>query len=279
MAKTLRSSAGRVVINDSKKLHQKKSGYRHLQRGVLVFLAAASEKKNSKPLTIGDLLKCLGAADFTGGQDYPWYRDLPDRPLHIDGDDIATCSTALSRDLGDRRIRFEGLSSQALPAGRFNQMVQAANNKASVLFSLICRLISAAYRDYGRQNLQICIDKQGGRAYYRRPLQTMFPDFQLKIIRETERISSYALHHAAGSLKIHFLEKGEQRQLPIALASMTSKYLRELFMESLNAYFRRLIPDLRPTAGYYQDGQRFLADLEGRIAPEDIRGDLLIRQR
>ena len=36
---------------------------------------------------------------------------------------------------------------------------------------------------------------------------------------------------------------------------------RELFMEMFNRYWLQQIPNLRPTAGYYADGRRFLAEI------------------
>jgi hypothetical protein len=49
--------------------------------------------------------------------------------------------------------------------------------------------------------------------------------------------------------------------LPAALASMASKYLRELAMEALNAFWRHRVAGLRPTAGYPQDARRFKAEI------------------
>ena len=61
---------------------------------------------------------------------------------------------------------------------------------------------------------------------------------------------------------------------------MTSKYLRELLMEMLNTYFQRHCPGITPTAGYYKDGRRFLADLEKfNLAPNLAPESLLVRQR
>ena len=68
-----------------------------------------------------------------------------------------------------------------------------------------------------------------------------------------------------------FLEKGE-RMLPTALASMTAKYLRELAMRPFNAFWRRHIPGLKPTAGYPADARRFLDDIrlmQRRLGIED----------
>jgi hypothetical protein len=49
--------------------------------------------------------------------------------------------------------------------------------------------------------------------------------------------------------------------LPVALASMASKYLRELAMRALNDFWGRRLTGLRPTAGYPSDARRFKTDI------------------
>ena len=79
--------------------------------------------------------------------------------------------------------------------------------------------------------------------------------------------------------EISFLTGAEDRSLPVALASMVSKYVRELFMELLNRWWAGRIEDLKPTAGYYADGQRFLRDIDQAIAAEGVDKSLLVRSR
>ncbi|MFN8706319.1 MAG: hypothetical protein ACK50J_06520, partial [Planctomyces sp.] len=45
--------------------------------------------------------------------------------------------------------------------------------------------------------------------------------------------------------------------LPVALASMVSKYIREVLMVRLNAFWQNQVPDLKPTKGYPLDAKRF----------------------
>ena len=61
-------------------------------------------------------------------------------------------------------------------------------------------------------------------------------------------------------VEIAFQAKGESH-LPTALASMASKYLRELAMLAFNDFWGRHVADLRPTAGYPLDARRFKADI------------------
>jgi ribonuclease HII len=275
VAKTRAGAAGRVVINDSKKLHTGRD-YGCLQRGVLAALAAA---KMNPVKNLGDLLTRLDSNVVSNLGGYPWYDGAKDYKLRYDLDDVATAGAGMVQEMAERGMRIVGLWSRVLPVGRFNEMVEAVDNKASVLFSLICQLVQQAYQRFGRQNLQIVIDKQSGRSHYRKPLQRMFGDLAMKVIQEEDTTSSYQLSGSGRSMKIHFLQKGEQRQWPIALASMTSKYVRELFMEMLNAYFQQRFTEVKPTAGYYKDGKRFLAELEGKVDEKAAPNRLLVRNR
>jgi len=275
LSKTRAGALGRVVINDSKKLHTGRD-YRCLQRGVLASLSAA---KMNPVQNLGDLLTRLDSKVVSNLGVYPWYGGAKEWELKYERDDVATAGAALGQEMAEKRMQMVGLWSRVLPVGRFNEMVEAVDNKASVLFSVICQLVQQAYERFGKQNLQIVIDKQSGRSHYRRPLQRMFPDMEMKVIQEQDTTSSYQMSGTGRSMKIHFLQKGDQRQLPIALASMASKYVRELFMEILNAYFQERFPTVKPTAGYYKDGKRFLADLDGKMDEKVIPQHLLVRSR
>ncbi len=48
----------------------------------------------------------------------------------------------------------------------------------------------------------------------------------------------------------------------VALASIVSKTVRELWMDIFNAYWQARVPGLRPTAGYHVDAIRFRRDIE-----------------
>jgi len=278
---TRQGSAGRVVVNDSKKLHKKNSPKQNLlQRALLAYLATAPEPQ-PLPKTLSQLLTCLDSEVLSDTAEYPWYRDkAADWPLKYDVDDITISATALRNDMKQNNIRTLGLWSKPLPAGHFNRLIDTMKNKASVSFLLVTQLIWRAWQRFGRNNLHIVIDKQGGRSHYRSKLQKMFPDTQMKILKESETVSSYHLTESGRSMKIHFLAKGDQRQLSIALASIASKYLRELFMDILNSYFQKHCPGIAPTAGYYKDGQRFLTDMKPHNLTETIAPQhLLVRQR
>jgi hypothetical protein len=101
----------------------------------------------------------------------------------------------------------------------------------------------------------------------------------VETIEETGARSEYALSRDGRRVRIRFEVRADSLYLPVALASMLSKYMRELHMEMLNDFWRGRVPDLQPTAGYYEDGLRFLADIEPARAEAGIPMEQLVRCR
>jgi ribonuclease HII len=107
----------------------------------------------------------------------------------------------------------------------------------------------------------------------------MFDQWSLEIIREQDGHSEYLLHRGANSVRIIFREKAETHCMAVALASMLSKYLREALMRRFNSFWARYMPEVPPTAGYYEDGTRFLRDIEPARRKLGIADEELIRCR
>ena len=125
----------------------------------------------------------------------------------------------------------------------------------------------------------IVCDRQGGRGHYGPLLRLMFDEWSLEIVREVEARSDYILHQRGHRVRITFCEKAEAQCLPVAAASMVSKYLREAMMRRFNAYWRQHRPELKPTAGYYGDGVRFLNDIDVKRRELGVTDHQLIRSR
>jgi len=115
--------------------------------------------------------------------------------------------------------------------------------------------------------------------HYRRNLQRMFGDMELKILRESPATSSYELRARGKAMRLHFVVKADGRFLPVSLASMTSKYLRELLIANINRYFNGFGAELKPTAGYWTDGLRFIEDIKTHLPEVRFNDEQLIRSR
>lgn len=268
----------RLVVADSKKLYGAKKGAQGvalLERAALTFLAQAPDRAHGTFLALLGAL-CPEVCDQISH--YPWYASYDCAlPGEATADDIGTQCRALSTAMAHQGARFLGAWSQILPEGHYNRLVHSTRNKAVVLFGQNMRLIQRIATELGPRPMRIWIDRHGGRIGYRRPLMTAFEDAHLDILEESPERSSYKLTRRPAPWLIRFVKGGEEVQLPVALASVFSKYLRELFMKAFNRYWASHIADLRPTAGYYQDGQRFLEDIQVEIARQGIDREILVR--
>ncbi len=106
----------------------------------------------------------------------------------------------------------------------------------------------------------IICDKHGGRNYYGPLLQQRFPETLIEVRGESRARSVYRWRRGEQNVEAHFCAGGE-RHLPVALASMVSKYLREVAMLAFNRFWSLKLPDLRPTAGYPTDARRFRREI------------------
>jgi hypothetical protein len=233
-----------------------------------------------RPATFRKLLGRVAQHALDELDAYPWYRALDfDLPVQADPAAIATQANAVRRDARSRGIRLAGVICQPLLEGHYNRLVSSTRNKAVVLLGLTLRIIQVVMSRAADRPVRILIDRHGGRIRYAQHLMTSFDGYELQILEESDRRSSYRLTRSPAACRLEFCTQGEDRHLPIALASICSKYLRELFMRGFNCYWQDRVPSLRPTAGYYADARRFLDDIAPAIERESTDRSLLVRRR
>jgi len=279
VGKTKRNLSGRILITDSKKAHTKASGVTHLRRGVLAALGCASEKGDFSN-NARQLLDRLCPQCSQRLCNYPWYEKLDELSLEADNSDIEIASGVLKKALNNSDMALSGVRSRCLDVGYYNSQVDKVKNKSNVLFTALCGLILDELNKAPKgEALQVIVDRQGGRINYANPLMRMFPGMELTIIKQSAELSSYEMVGGGRKMRIHFTMKADLHFLPVSLASMTSKYVREVLIESLNNYFLGFCPEIKRTAGYWQDGQRFIKDIDSKISGLNYDRDKLVRQR
>lgn len=254
--------AGRLLIADSKKAFTRSSGIGHLRRTVLSCLSA-SQHRNNTIANASDIVAALHPEYREQICRYPWYAALDKHDLGHSSEDISIAAAALQKNLCDHDMTIRHIQSRCLDVELYNHRVSSVKNKSRVLFTELCSLIMNALNHHteGTEPMNVIVDRQGGRINYQQELMRMFPGCELTTIRQDEKLSSYSLTTANKTMRIHFCVKADSAHLCAALASMASKYLREVMMESLNSYFCKLCDQLKPTAGYWEDGQRFIRDI------------------
>lgn len=270
--------SGRLLITDSKKAYTPASGVGHLRRTVLSCLRAVESSNGPALSTAGELLASLDASAVERIQRYNWYKDVHIQTLGHEASDVQLSGTVLRNCLSAKKMKLLSLQSRCLDVMYFNTRVENVRNKSRVLFTELCTLILSAVNRYGgSEPPQIIVDRQGGRINYHQELLRMFPGSSLTVLRQDEKMSSYELQYGSKCMRIHFCIKADLKYLPVCLASMASKYLREVLMEAQNNYFCNLCPELKPTAGYWEDGQRFLDELARKLPGFQFDPKQLIR--
>ncbi|MFQ5415262.1 MAG: hypothetical protein ACE5E6_12465, partial [Phycisphaerae bacterium] len=211
---------------------------------------------------------------------YPWYAwtDIP-LPWADGVGDIGTRANAVRWDAARHDVAFLGATAEVLPAGHFNRVVARTRNKAVTLLGLVLRIVDRIMRWAPDERVRVCVDRLGGRVRYRASLATAFPDAAMGILEESDDRSAYRLTRGGRAATVEFVTSGETRHLPVALSSMYSKYLRELAMHAFNGYWAAHAPGVRPTAGYYQDARRWLADARPVLTRMRVDRGMLVRSR
>jgi ribonuclease HII len=266
----------RLPILDSKKLYQRQAGLANLERSALAMLESAMPR----PATFRELLSRVAPHTLDHLAGYAWYRDLDfDLPVAAGAGAVATQANAVRRNARGCGVRLAGVLCEPLLEGHYNRLVSSTRNKAVVLLGLTLRIVQRVMSKAAGRPVRFLIDRQGGRLHYTRHLLTAFERFELQIIEESAERSTYRLTRSPTTHTVEFRTSGEDHHLPVALASIYSKYLRELFMRGLNRYWCDRVESLRPTAGYYTDARRFLEDIGPAIERQGVDRASLVRQR
>jgi ribonuclease HII len=256
------SDDGRILLDDSKQVYVKR-GIAGLERGILPLLANA---KQTKPATLAVLLERICLHNDEELQRETWYRGSQTLPLHLEMDEWQVAAERLAEACADAGIGDWQFRAVVVCPPRFNALLDQFGSKGCVLSDSLSRLLRGL-RDTLRGNdaVAIFIDKHGGRNAYAAILQHALPDGVVLTERESMECSSYRLHGLGRDLRLTFQPRADAEHLCVALASMASKYLRELMMLEFNRFWREQVPDLKPTAGYPVDAARFMQAIRTTI--------------
>jgi ribonuclease HII len=275
LGKTRKHLAGRLLVADSKKAFSREQGLGHLERTVL----AALQVMGVETRNLASLLAALGSDCLPRLAEYPWFQRLQECCLAAEPADLKIAAQVFADDLQAHGAKLVCLRSSCLDVAYYNTMVERVKNKAQVLFIAVTQLIQGLLDQFPDDDVRILVDRQGGRAHYRENLRRSFPGMDLRIVQEGDETSIYEMRRGSRLVRLSFEVKADDLYLPVALASMVSKYLRELLMECMNNYFVALDANLKPTAGYWKDGTRFVEELRQRLPDLLVDNHRLIRCR
>jgi len=283
-----RRAGGGVVICDSKVAYTSGGRLATLERTVLGFLAAAGQR----PRTFAELLDAVAVRPVADGRaaHAPW--ETPQTialPVDASAGEVDAAAEHLVQGLAGIGARPAGLWVNAASAARLNGLIDGRRNKAGALFTLAADLLGEILRRGAGAPIHVMMDRHGGRRYYADLLSGAFPMTTVEAVEESPAQSRYRLLHggpatgdaeaAVGAVTLTVRERCEECSTATALASMAAKYVRELAMLQLNAYFQSRVPGLRPTAGYGLDAWRFLDDTAAARAAAGVPDAAILRSR
>jgi len=287
-------------VTDSKKVHNSSRGVAALERSILPFLRVALAGVEGRAEADGLTDLGLAGALSGGGVDIrglDWYAGAPEAlPVAADPCDVDASSERLAGALGSAGLSGLDIRSRVVTARELNLAIAGGLNKAEFLVEVVAGLIAplpgelAPARDAGTapppetpREATVLVDRMGGRRDYRALLGLAFPGASTRELSRGERLSSYSVEGPAGEAAwrcgVTFACGAEDTCMTVALASMVSKYVRELLMARLNRWFAARIPGLEATAGYPVDARRFLRDTAALRECGTVADDAFIRAR
>jgi len=257
VCRAISEECDKLAIADSKALYKSGDTLERLERGVLVALACLDRL----PRQWRDIWRALDLEALCQIDALPWHDGFDESlPLHVVSDELRAAAMRFLDGCQAAAAKIVELQSAILFPAAFNKAVKKCDNKAEVLSLTTLKLARRILESLPPGRAVVFCDKHGGRTYYAALLQHVFPDELVLAQFEAKDIGIYQVRHGGRTIEFRFQPKGE-RHLPTALASMTAKYLRELAMRPFNAFWQRHVPELRPTAGYYNDAVRFYGEI------------------
>jgi hypothetical protein len=266
---------GRLAIADSKLLYSPAQGLKVLERGVLAALALVDHC----PGDWLDAWQQLDPGSLASLPNVPWHVDYDLRlPLAADADDVVGLVPRLRSHFERAGVRLVALKSRAVFPDQFNRSTVELGTKSEALSKVTLALLAESLAHCAGDKVLVVCDKHGARNQYGRLLQQQFPDVLVEVHGEATRESIYRWGPSETRIDVRFRAGGETF-LPTALASMTSKYLRELAMRAFNDFWCGRVRGLVPTAGYPRDARRFMAAIEGMQSELGIAKAVMWRDR
>lgn len=249
----------RLEIGDSKQLMAHPDGLARLE---VACLSLAGALRGEPIRCLSDWLALDGHPERSGSlTEAAWYDPcILELPQACPLDELRRLEDlAAAGKLLPGGTTLSGIRLRVFPELAYNRAVRATGNKHVTLFDEVASLIDEVVARPGPR--RITVDKLGGRTFYADKLAAFFPFVPVAVLQEEPTHSAYSCEFPASTAELRFLMKGDDRVLEVAFASMCAKYTRELLMRVFNRHWTAKVPELRPTAGYYGDGRRFVEDL------------------
>jgi ribonuclease HII len=280
LARAARKEAGdddKLWINDSKIVYSNTKGIAELERNVLAALAA---DRLDEPIALFDWLEELSPVSESAHGSLPWYGEQPTLPFAVPVESLEKPARRFQDVCTKKDVRLAAVYAHVVEPGPFNRAVDQWGSKGGALTDAIQTLIGALVPRLERDEpVYFMVDKHGGRNTYAALLQHCFADGMVFVRQESMDCSHYEIQGYAGPISLRFQPRADGEHLCVALASMLSKYLREMLMGEFNRFWLERLPGLEPTAGYPSDAARFYDAIRPMVEELGIAHDVVWRKR
>jgi ribonuclease HII len=266
---------GRLLIDDSKIVYTSR-GLAGLERGVL----ATMRHNGAGPATsLAEFVDWICPDDCAELRREAWYRGTQTIPLHGEADDRKTWTERFEEVCNEANVGPWHVRAVVVCPPRFNSLLDGGK-KGVVLSHALTHLLRWQHANLtGDDALSFHIDKHGGRNFYAAMIQDALPDGMVFTGTEGMMRSVYRVHGLGREVGLMFQPRADAEHFCVALASMISKYLREVLMVEFNGFWREHVPDVKATAGYPGDAARFLQAIREAIRKLGLREEDLWRRK
>lgn len=209
-----------------------------------------------------------------------WQRFLPELPAGSPRQMTLERNRAVLRRCQQIGVQFFVRQIVYQPC-QFNRLVEGVGNKGAVLSEAAATALAAIWDWVGKRDFAAVCDRHGGRQFYADWLQNKLSAEKVLIRSETPAESSYSIIRPdkEGCLDIAFRVKADSSSKLVSLASMFSKYSRELMMIGFNRFWQNKLPWVKPTAGYPVDAKRFFGEINPVVSELGIEQKDIWRSR
>ncbi len=209
----------------------------------------------------------------------PWHDPLLPFPFQKKSTDRVDQLSVWERELAENGLGPIHVRVRMVFPRAFNKTVEDSQSKATVLTDGVGRFLQWGL-DLAApgEGVFAVVDKLGGRDRYGAWLGSVLGGW-VAPGEESLAKSDYRVIQTEKELRVCFESKADQNHLPVAIASMIAKYLRERSMYAFNAWWQTKVVGLVGTAGYPQDAKRFLKEVDFARQNLGIPMEVLWRQR
>lgn len=246
---------GRPLVDDSKLVYSTTRGLRDLETAVLALL---SPWRKGGAGSLRHYLDWACPPSVSELSREAWYDGTTAVPVVAEAAVYAQAAERFDGACRQAELVWGLVRSVVVCAPRFNAMLDQWGSKGAVLAQGLTELLQVNCGPADdEETVLVFVDKHGGRNTYAAMLQNALTEGVVVAEEEGMNRSAYRVLGLKRELRFSFQPRADAAHLCVALASMLSKYLREVLMLEFNRFWQAHVPGLKATAGYPGDAARF----------------------